>query len=784
MNTEFGQLFIHHQDKARSVCRVFISKNFPEREKILGKLFGIIEIETDTADKKKYQILDNIINDLENNFYYHEKLDNLLFGKPIEEINPEFIFESVLLKLNDKIINLIQGEEIYLPINKLHFILGVLKDNYLYFTNFGQVHAFLIFEAKKGIYKLINIIESTKELSSKLNRAKIGQTKIFSNIISGKLNVGNSLLFSTSNLLDYLSLDRLKKTIITEPPNEAANSFKKILSGVSSYITFAAIIIKFVSGEVSLPKEEITLPQHSIKGLLKTEEKTKALLTPSFGTNFKRYLQIIKNFLKNLWIFLTAQKEKESKSVSGKAEKLETDSSSFFVKIKIFLNVLAVSFRNLFNLLINDFKKIGFYLKNGLGKICNFIINKKRTVIEKNKNFIWQIIKKTNLIIDYLIKKINQLPHLSKILLVTFFILIFLFTQSLVYLSKKQENEKDSTTYNQLIDQIQKKKDEAEANIIYNNENKAKNLLLEAQSLLEQLPQNTKKRKKTYNNLNKEIKVQLEKLRHIVNISEPFLIVNFASLFPEDKKINVGGLLNLDTNLYAFIPENNAFYQIDLDKRKILALDIAKDNLNPLKFGITLDQSSLLFFTENQGLAKLNLNEKIIKSLESPFGNNSEIKSLAIYNNRLYSLDTKNNQIYRHSKITNGYSPGSLWLRERGIDLTNGVSLAINGPVYVLKNNGEIYKFISGYKRIFESQSIDPPLINPKKILAPINSNFLYILDPLNKRLVVIDNDGKLKNQYYSEQFDDLKDFVVIEKEKKIFLLNGTKIFGIMANHL
>ena len=56
---------------------------------------------------------------------------------------------------------------------------------------------------------------------------------------------------------------------------------------------------------------------------------------------------------------------------------------------------------------------------------------------------------------------------------------------------------------------------------------------------------------------------------------------------------------------------------------------------------------------------------------------------------------------------------------------------------------------------------------------------YIYILDSGNKRVVAVDKDGYIYQQYSSPLFDDLKDFVVLEKEKKIYVLNGSIIYGI-----
>ena len=79
---------------------------------------------------------------------------------------------------------------------------------------------------------------------------------------------------------------------------------------------------------------------------------------------------------------------------------------------------------------------------------------------------------------------------------------------------------------------------------------------------------------------------------------------------------------------------------------------------------------------------------------------------------------------------------------------------------------------------------LDPKLESPTKIKTTAESKYLYILDPPTKRLAVLNKDGDLISQYTSSKFDQLKDFVVVEAEKKIYLLNGSSVFGIAASHL
>ena len=74
---------------------------------------------------------------------------------------------------------------------------------------------------------------------------------------------------------------------------------------------------------------------------------------------------------------------------------------------------------------------------------------------------------------------------------------------------------------------------------------------------------------------------------------------------------------------------------------------------------------------------------------------------------------------------------------------------------------------------------VEPPLTQPAKITVSPEQNYFYVLEPLNKRLVVFDKTGKFINQYTGDKFDNLKDFQIDEKNKKIYLLNGAIVYSV-----
>ena len=182
-------------------------------------------------------------------------------------------------------------------------------------------------------------------------------------------------------------------------------------------------------------------------------------------------------------------------------------------------------------------------------------------------------------------------------------------------------------------------------------------------------------------------------------------------------------------------------------------------------------------------MAVLDTKSEKLSGLEINYsGSLKKITAFRQYNNRFYLTDAAAGQIYRFTKNGDRLSGATPWLNGPA-DLTNVVSLDIDGDIYLLKNNGEISKYSKGKKQDLAVTAVEPALTRPAKITASPEQNYLYVLEPLNKRLVVFDKTGKFINQYTGDKLDNLKDFQIDEKNKKIYLLNGAIVYSIdLAN--
>ena len=88
---------------------------------------------------------------------------------------------------------------------------------------------------------------------------------------------------------------------------------------------------------------------------------------------------------------------------------------------------------------------------------------------------------------------------------------------------------------------------------------------------------------------------------------------------------------------------------------------------------------------------------------------------------------------------------------------------------------------LSGYSTAFELAAVNPTITAPTKIRLSENSDsgFIYLLEPSQKRIVVFDKQGGFILQYKIPSLTNIKDFAVLESEKKILLLNDASIYEI-----
>lgn len=165
-----------------------------------------------------------------------------------------------------------------------------------------------------------------------------------------------------------------------------------------------------------------------------------------------------------------------------------------------------------------------------------------------------------------------------------------------------------------------------------------------------------------------------------------------------------------------------------------------------------------------------------------------DLVSLVSYGGNLYLLDRGKGdqaetqgpgQIWKYISTENGFSPKRPYFpSDVKPDFPRAKDLAVDGSVWVLLP-GEILKFTQGRMDSFTISGLEGSFGEPTAIFANEKSKNLYLLDPQNKKVLVLAKDGAYQAQYEAEEIGQARDLAVSEEEKKIFILTGRKIYYI-----
>ena len=117
---------------------------------------------------------------------------------------------------------------------------------------------------------------------------------------------------------------------------------------------------------------------------------------------------------------------------------------------------------------------------------------------------------------------------------------------------------------------------------------------------------------------------------------------------------------------------------------------------------------------------------------------------------------------------------------ETKVNLEKAVSMAIDGSVWVLFSDGKVAKFTNGREDVFSLLNAEETVSSPAKIYTNEKLINLYILDEASKTVFVFEKKtGQYQARYQYAGMEVVSSLAADESLKKIFLLAGSKIYGI-----
>jgi hypothetical protein len=158
------------------------------------------------------------------------------------------------------------------------------------------------------------------------------------------------------------------------------------------------------------------------------------------------------------------------------------------------------------------------------------------------------------------------------------------------------------------------------------------------------------------------------------------------------------------------------------------------------------------------------------------------------HSGRFYVLDSTANEIWRYGATPQGYSAApEKWLQSE-MDLAGVVDMAISDSIYLLYADGTVRKLTIGQPDDFDIAGWDTPLRGATALFArpPEETQWLYIADAGNGRIVQCDEAGQLKQQFRAAETlrgtegDPLaaaQSLFVDEIGGRAFVLSGQKLY-------
>jgi hypothetical protein len=366
----------------------------------------------------------------------------------------------------------------------------------------------------------------------------------------------------------------------------------------------------------------------------------------------------------------------------------------------------------------------------------------------------------------------NSLTSLSKALFFSLLFLALALAAAIYYSVHLQKINQLKLSYKQLILNVENKYNQAESDMIFQQKNVAAKELKSAMKDLETVPE--KIHDAAYAALFAKVRSRLYKIQNISEVGAPVLLADFSaepnqSIFPP---------------IYLSKEKINLFSQ-----DQIIAVDAKNQAITKNQFKVAglageiyyyYAPKSTLYSIENENSLQVSQPEILAGDLkEIILGPNEVIKKFAVYNDIMYTLSPSEKyfSIWKHNPSLAGFGKPSLWATENIPKGAAPASLAVDGGLYVLFSNNQIYKYYQSRKMDWKYDAEGAPDKAAYSIIFT-NENYKNIYLAGNNIVSIISKDGDFLANMLLPALNDIHDITVDETANTIYVLDGKKIYA------
>lgn len=600
---------------------------------------------------------------------------------------------------------------------RYQFILALYQAGNLSLASIGRLNTLLV--SDEHVTNVLGLAPSKMRSVAK---------PTFEFITTGNLKPGETLLLSSSCLLDYFSTDKIRSLFNDNAPGAALRNIEQYVSSLPTHSPMGLLALKLTASD------QITGTEPSLAKLIHTKDQTKNLLKPSMWNYLKEKTQ-------GLSMPRLPKFDKQPKTPSF--NKVETQPEPEPIKQ---IDVAKISWHTKFKTLLSK-----------LATKVNKLVEKLAWLKSRNS-----IKEKIEITISIYIIRWQQFNLTKKIVAIIGMFALLVFAGSIVRLGKNSLAEQDHYNYTRLLAKITQEQSNIEAALIYRDDNKAKLGLKNLQEMIATLPQDSKNQKEQAAALAKSL-AWLE--NRVARKTEITTLKAWGSLL--DKPNQWFGLQKISNLILTFTKDGQVAY-LNQDG-KVVELPSLGPKTSSLvkaiglgKFIWLLNSAGDQFWFDPVSKTTSQITDKL------------NVKDAVFYENNIYYISSENPGIWRTSKTANGFAKPVRWLKGAEALPVNDQAIGIDGNVYVAGQ--DLNKYIKGIKQDFSITTLEPPLKSVNKIYTSATVDYIYLVDNSDKRLVIFDKKARLVAQLSFANLN-VSDMLVDITNRDLYVLIDSTVF-------
>jgi hypothetical protein len=654
-----------------------------------------------------------------------------------QEANVVRRFEQALSRVNRDLTK--AAKDLSLALNRFHAVIGVVSRGQIFLSGIGDLKALFLHksaERRYVIYELDAQFHDGQEQS---------WDKPLVAVLDGEMHPGDILYLATPISHQILGMNELQDILVTLPPAGALQRIRQFLPATDYYggVAFQA------AEEEKTGVIRKANPINSLQELEHTKERTASVL----GDQQADLVNTVKEVASGL------SKRLSSPGVRG-AQATAKRGLSLIVKAlsKVAAGLAVLATRG-FELAKNAFAKSrsSRALRHGMGRTRP---SGKPGFVGASRAFF------------------NDLSTSRKFALLGFMLVMVIGGGILFINNGDKERGLSENAFAASVQAVEDKILASEASLIYRNTAEAQQTMEEAAIALEAVPRDTNEHTAEAERLDEALAELQAKIRGITLVT-PTVLADLRSLESSASLLGATGTVN---GIIA-LADNLGVYKLDALQGDWLKQETTNGPLSRIKSTTTLG-SDVIVVDATQQLGRVDLTALTMNTVTSGTNGMASVEDITSYNDALYALTATSQQLVKMRQQGPNFEAGTAWISARTTDLTTARAVAIDSDVYILLAN-DIVKFTSGREQDWQTAAIDPPLSQPSDLWTAFESQYLYVLDPAEKRIIVIKKDsGTVQAQYVADAFAGAVGFIVEEATSKITVVTATEALEFTPQHL